>query len=274
MLKNRVITALLLGGVFLGALYFLQDAWWAIFLLVFVVIGAWEWSGLSGFCSTVRSLFVGLTLLVGLALLPDIAGMELFRYRTVGVLLTVSTVFWLTMAPLWLMRHWHISKKAVSFFLGWLLLLPTWAALVDLRHTFGPHLVLILMLVIVLADSFAYFSGKRFGRRKLAPEISPGKTWEGLIGALLGVGVFSLLVCLTLNRSLWFALGCLALTLLSVVGDLFESLMKRQAGKKDSGNLLPGHGGVLDRIDGLTSTLPLVAWVTYLPFYMSMFSER
>ncbi len=273
MLKNRLITAILLGTVFFGALYLLSDLLWALFLLLFIVIGAWEWGGLTGYARTGRVMFSGAILLLGLLLLPGIDAFEFARQWGVVLLIATSALFWLLLAPFWLARGWHFRSKPMSALTGGLLLLPPWVALVDLRHI-GPEAVLVVMLTVSLADSAAYFTGKRFGKRKLAPHISPGKTWEGLIGALVAVALFASVLCFSLHWNAWFVVGFLAIAILSVMGDLFESLIKRQAGKKDSGCILPGHGGVLDRIDGLTSTLPLVAFYAYLPFYLSVLIVR
>jgi len=147
---------------------------------------------------------------------------------------------------------------------GWMVLIPTGLAMMDLRAT-SPWLLLGIMALVWVADVAAYFAGRRFGKNKLAPSISPGKTWEGVLGAVLGVSLFVALagcfsglvhgypnfLMLIFVSWLWVAL--------SVIGDLFESAVKRQAGVKDSGALLPGHGGMLDRIDALTSTLPMAA---------------
>jgi len=168
-----------------------------------------------------------------------------------------------------LSRRWHLRHPAGLAVMGWLLLLPAWMALIDLRHI-SPMVVLLVILVVAIADSAAYFSGKRFGKHKLAPEISPGKTWEGLAGALFVTTLVAAGLCLWLGWSFWFVPGLWLLTIFSVLGDLFESLIKRQAGKKDSGTILPGHGGVLDRIDGLTPTLPLVALYAYLPYFLEI----
>lgn len=273
MLRSRVITALLLSALFVGALFALPDLWWALFLLGFILIGAWEWSGLSGFGASGRKAYTAVTCIVGLLLLPGIPELVMLRHWASVALVSAAAVFWLFLAPLWLARRWHMTYRAIAVLMGWLLLFPSWIALIDLRHI-GPEAVLMVILAVALADSAAYFSGKRFGKRKLAPEISPGKTWEGLVGALVAVSLFSILLCLWRGWSLWFVVGFLALTILSVMGDLFESMIKRQAGKKDSGSILPGHGGVLDRIDGLTSTLPLVAFYVYLPYFVNLLASR
>ena len=150
--------------------------------------------------------------------------------------------------------------------IGWIILIPTWLALVELR-TFGPGLLLGLLAVVWIADTAAYFAGRKFGRHKLAPAISPGKTWEGVAGAFLGVTLYGLAwgmwdgSAVLFNSGLWQGMLLLwLLTLFSILGDLFESWMKRVAGLKDSGRILPGHGGVLDRIDALTAAMPLAAF--------------
>jgi phosphatidate cytidylyltransferase len=154
---------------------------------------------------------------------------------------------------------------------GWLVLFPTWFALMDF-HAMRPALLFGLMAVVAAADIGAYFAGRAFGRHKLAPSISPGKTWEGVVGGLLAVALYGALWLLlesTLTVPFPGFILLLAMASLSVVGDLFESWLKRQAGIKDSGHILPGHGGVLDRIDGLTSALPLAAasyFVSGIPF--------
>lgn len=266
MLKNRLITATILGAVFLGALFFLPKLAWALFLLVFVLVGAWEWGGLAGYSRGSKLVFLAATAAFAVLLLPGVPGMGLWNTRLSALLLLSATLFWAVLVPLWLAHRWRIVGWIASVLVGWLLLLPTWIALLNLRNI-GPQLVLVVILAVVLADSAAYFSGKRFGRHKLAPQISPGKTWEGVAGSMIAVTLFAGALCLWKNLSLWLVVGFLAIVILSVIGDLFESLVKRHAGKKDSGSILPGHGGVLDRIDGLTSTLPLVAFYIYLPIY-------
>ena len=153
--------------------------------------------------------------------------------------------------------------------LGLLLLFATWVALNGLQRI-SPWLLLAVLATVWLADSAAYFAGKRFGRHKLAPEISPGKTWEGVAGAILASTLYGLTLSYYLHISRWLIVGLWLIVVLSIIGDLFESLLKRQAGKKDSSHLLPGHGGVLDRIDGLISTLPLVLFYIYFPVFANL----
>jgi phosphatidate cytidylyltransferase len=166
----------------------------------------------------------------------------------------------------WLLRHRVPKNTVIMAATGWVVLMPAWLALVSLRRV-SPLLVLALVATVCIADSAAYLVGKRFGRHKLAPLISPGKTWEGVLGAAAAVTLYGTVLCLVFELGLWTLVGLWGVTVLSIVGDLFESLLKRQAGLKDSGTSLPGHGGVLDRIDGLTAVLPLAALYTYLPLY-------
>jgi len=169
---------------------------------------------------------------------------------------------------LWLVRGWQLRNPLGMTLLGWAVLIPTGLAMIDLRAS-SPWLLLGMMALVWMADIAAYFTGRRFGRHKLAPAISPGKTWEGVAGAVLGVSVYVALAAWGSGLSAKYALSIAVVmswlwVALSVIGDLFESAIKRQAGVKDSGTLLPGHGGLLDRIDALTSTLPLAALVLLL----------
>ena len=174
------------------------------------------------------------------------------------LLWVISAAFWVLLSPLWLLK-----RCQPNFIVGWILLVPMWAALVDL-HARDPLLLLAVMLLVWIADVAAYFTGRAFGRRKLASVISPSKTWEGAAGAVAGVLSCGLLMLplLPVGEQVTpasLAVVLPALTALSIVGDLFESLVKRQANVKDSSQLLPGHGGLLDRIDSQTSSLPLAA---------------
>jgi phosphatidate cytidylyltransferase len=188
----------------------------------------------------------------------------------IPILLGISVAFWILAVPLWFRFKWTLAgNDFFGYLLGALVILPTWAAMVAL-HAVSTWLMLAAMALVWVADVSAYFAGRTFGRHKLAPTISPGKTWEGVAGAVVGVLIYggSVFTFTPLAGSLPLATPLLVLLLMlltavSVMGDLFESLLKRQAGIKDSSNLLPGHGGVLDRIDALTSTLPLAALILY-----------
>lgn len=271
MLRQRLYTALLLVSGFLAALFMLPDFYWAALLLGIIAAGAWEWGGLCRFSPGGRQLFTALIALAGIGLLPGI-WLSQWQVHILFWSVLMATVFWLLVAPVWLIRIHQETRKGVLAVTGLLVLLPAWLALVHLRKA-SPTLVLALMAVVWIADSAAYFAGKRFGRHKLAPGISPGKTWEGVVGALVAVSVYAVLLDYWVGTGVWMVVGLWVLVLMSVVGDLFESLLKRQAGLKDSGSLLPGHGGVLDRIDGLTSTLPLAAFYLHFPLYVMMWHE-
>lgn len=267
MLKSRVITAVVLLVLFLAALFLLPATAWALLVLVMVMQGAVEWTRLSGLSGRKANIYWALTLaLMGGVLVLDSyttpAQQDLVHF---GVYL-VSALLWLVIVPSWLMAGWKVRQPMLMALVGWAVLLPTGLAMMDLREAApSPWMLLFVMGLVWVADISAYFAGRRFGKNKLAPEISPGKTWEGVAGAVFGVSAYVVLVWsfspyfstreilppLLLASWWWVALA--------VIGDLFESAVKRQAGVKDSGELLPGHGGLLDRIDALTSTLPLAA---------------
>lgn len=263
MFRTRVITAAILLPLFVGGLFFLPAGWWAAALLPLLVAGAREWAALTGFGRSGQWLFCLLVLATGVPVMlgahySDFAAVEQAAYW-------VSVLFWLLCAPLWLRSGWQVRQPLLLVLTGWLLIVPTWLALVRLQAQ--PWLLLAVLGVVWIADSAAYFAGRTWGRHKLAPSISPGKTWEGVAGAALAVAVYHALVWHFGFSGVMFGIGMGAALLvacllpLSILGDLFESWIKRQAGVKDSGTLLPGHGGVLDRIDALTSTLPLAALV-------------
>ncbi len=272
MLRTRVLTAVVLLAVFLLALSLLPPLGWLLFVTAVAAVAAWEWGALMRLPGGSRiALAVALaTVCLLLAMVePEavglVAGFADSAWRLGACLYLPAVVFWLLLAPIWLRRRWPLGNTLPALATGAVVLLPLWLALVQLRQA-GPLAVLAIMAVVWLADIGAYFSGRRFGKHKLAPAISPGKTWEGAIGGSLLVIVYGLLLSSRLpaalaGNQLLLLLVLLLLTAISVVGDLFESLLKRQAGLKDSSNVLPGHGGVLDRIDSLTSTLPLVALV-------------
>ena len=263
MFRTRVLTAAVLLPLFVGGIFFLPTGWWAALLLPLLFASAREWAALAGFRRSGQWGFCLLALLTGVAILLGVhffdgAAIEQAAYW-------VSVLFWLVFVPLWLCKGWRVRQPLLLMITGWLLIVPTWLALVRLQEE--PWILLAVLGVVWVADSAAYFAGRTFGRRKLAPSISPGKTWEGVAGAAVAVAVYHALVWHFGLRSLTFEMGVAAALLvacllpLSILGDLFESWIKRQAGVKDSGTLLPGHGGVLDRIDALTSTLPLAALV-------------
>ncbi|HEY8355345.1 MAG TPA: phosphatidate cytidylyltransferase [Methylophilaceae bacterium] len=267
MLKARILTALALGAGFLAALFLLPDLYWSLLTLTAIAIAFHEWGNMSAMPRFWQHTYTLLVILSGLTLIaagyigiPDLPAQVMFFG------LFAAAVFWMLLAPVWLMFRFHLRNPILMAGIGLVVLFPTWLAMAGMRGI-SPWLLLMVMAAVWIADSAAYFAGKRFGRHKLAPQISPGKTWEGVFGAWLAVTLYGLILCHVLALSYWFIVGLFGITVLSIMGDLFESLIKRQAGVKDSGSLLPGHGGLLDRIDGLTSSLPMVMFFIYLPTY-------
>lgn len=265
MLKQRVLTAAVLLPVALIGFFLLDGFPFALFFGAVVSVGAWEWARLAGLLGQVER--IGYAVAVGLALLvlwslPMLAAPVI----ALGLLWWVAATYFVITYPD-SSRLWGGRPGALA--IGLLVLIPAWQALVLLKiWPMGNWLIVAVMALVWVADIGAYFSGRRFGRRKLAPAVSPGKSWEGLIGGLLASLVATLGVALWQGWSglqLSFALVAAALVVLvSVVGDLSESMFKRKAGIKDSSQLLPGHGGVLDRIDSLTAAVPMFCALLWL----------
>jgi phosphatidate cytidylyltransferase len=176
--------------------------------------------------------------------------------------LMLSALFWVIAAPLWLGRGVREGHRLALAAAGFVVIVPAGLALALLE----PAEVLAVLVLVWIADTAAYFVGRSFGRRKLAPSISPGKTWEGAAGGIGGALLYAILLGVFWGKAWWaYLVIALVLAALSIVGDLFESAAKRQAGVKDSGTLLPGHGGIMDRIDSATATLPVAALLLSLP---------
>lgn len=259
MLKQRVLAALVMMPLVVWGVLALPAVYFGAATALIVLAGGWEWSRLMPLDSMAgRVAFCGL-----LGALLFLCWPHLDNNGVVAVLLGLAVAWWLA-ALVWLRQpqfgSGHPAFKAV---LAVLVLVPAWVALNALHGQAeqGPQLVLFVMVLMWVADSSAYFSGRALGRHKLAPRVSPGKTWEGVVGGLVGCAVFAWLAGLWLEwppvqRSLLVILA-LVTAALSVVGDLFISLLKRQEGLKDSGHLIPGHGGVLDRIDSLLAAAPV-----------------
>jgi phosphatidate cytidylyltransferase len=256
-LAQRVVTAIpLLTGLLL--LLFVAPPWAVIWVTgAVVVIGAWEWSAFLGWrLPLARGIYAaGMALALALFswLVPAVVELE--------IVLWISLLWW-AIAFLWILRYPTAIPPPMAAVSGALVLIPCWLAMVAILSVpgRGAALALLALSVVIAADIGAYFAGHRFGRVKLAPQVSPGKTWEGLFGGVLlaaltaGAGGLAL----GLSPRVMVPLG-LGVATLSVVGDLTESMFKRSVGAKDSGHLIPGHGGVLDRIDGITAAMPLFA---------------
>ena len=270
MLKTRVITAVFLTIGFLLALFFASKVVWSLLTLLATVIGVWEWSKLIKLKKRHMHIYLAVALAIGLLLIFSVdSPFANYHDELVRLLLGLAAFFWIVLTPIWLISRFQTHQKLLMALLGLVLLLATWVGLNGLQNI-SHWLLLGVLITVWLADSAAYFAGKRFGRHKLAPEISPGKTWEGVAGALFATTVYGLVLCNYMHYSRWLILGLWLIVVLSIMGDLFESLMKRQAGVKDSSQLLPGHGGVLDRIDGLMPTLPLVLFYIYFPLFSNL----
>lgn len=276
MLKTRVLTAIVLLPLVLGALFLAGPAGWVAFATAIALVSSWEWSRLCGFRPAARGAFLAASAAVAIAASAAALRAPAGVFANLAqASFVASAYFWVFAVPAWLALRLR-PEPWVSGLAGWLVIWPMWAALLVLREA-SPWILLAAAALVWVADIAAYFAGRRFGRRKLAPAVSPGKTWAGVYGALAGVLLYgAALSAIAHGRSgpltplfaaAWGApavAAMLALAALSVLGDLFESWMKRGAGVKDSSGLLPGHGGVLDRVDALTPVLPAAALLLWL----------
>jgi len=260
-LQVRLATAGALIPLIVAAVVLLPAPAFAAFVGVVVCWAAFEWAGLLGLGSVpARASYVG-AMAASLALWWRYAGPAWDL-----PLLMLGSLWWVAVVPV-LLRITPLKRRAgvdVGLLpLGLLVLVPPWVALVRLHEAGaqGPWLVMGLLMLIWIADSAAYFVGRQFGRRRLAPALSPGKTWAGVYGALAGAALWGALLAFLLSwpiqGSALLVVLCVAVAAVSIVGDLFESLLKRRRDLKDTGHLLPGHGGMLDRIDSLTAAAPL-----------------
>jgi len=299
MLKQRIITATILATVIVSAVLMLPSDYFSLLIAIIVLIGAWEWLNLIDINSPAkRAAFIGTLIFAMLlihlwtyileALVPVMDNLaEKYKFQMTDIrdqsgllewLIIPAVLFWLTImllirkAPLQTLSLQLRSRyKAL---IGWCVLLAGWMFLSRLRLFYGSEMTLYFLLLIWVADIAAYFSGKKWGKTKLAPDISPGKTVEGVYGALVSAAVSAIILCIALSviygKAVTFMVAGDLMLLsiitvqISVYGDLFFSLVKRQRGVKDSGNLLPGHGGVLDRVDSLIAAAPVFYAGIYL----------
>lgn len=276
MLKQRVITAIILAIIFLSALFGLAPEYFPFFIAGVVLIGAWEWAKLS----SANLLWQRLLYTVVIAALVGFTGYKIgvFPYQGLNTALIKTLVIaactWWAVALLFIQSYpssailW--GHSLIRLLMGSLVLVPTWVALTYIRiQPMGEWLVLIMIASIATADIAGYFTGRKFGKHKLAPAVSPGKTWEGFAGGLVFNLVFAALLGYFTKIPIAVLMAIIVPTsLFSVVGDLLESMVKRHAGVKDSGTILPGHGGVLDRVDSITAAAPVFA-LAYISFYVA-----
>jgi phosphatidate cytidylyltransferase len=261
-LAKRVLAAVVLIPVVVAAILWLPTAGFAVLLGAFAIVGGHEWCRVGQLPRALHAVFVGSITLA-------LAGgyFALHSHVFVQIVLAMSILWWLLAFVAVLARQrdtdfvWF-EFAAVRVCAGVLILYPAWVSLVWL-HAQRPTMVLFVMVLIWVADSAAYFTGRQFGRRKLASRVSPGKSWEGVAGGLLAVICLAAGVAVASDYSIEVSAIFVTLSFMvavaSVLGDLIESLFKRRAGVKDSGTLIPGHGGVLDRIDSLTAAGPCFA---------------
>jgi phosphatidate cytidylyltransferase len=281
MLKQRVITALIMLAIVLPTLFFSSPWSFCVLALVFIAVGAWEWARLNGTQAASAVYFAGL--FIALAALSWYLGLI---DRPLPMIWILASGFWVLIST-WLLKigvtGWGKIPAILRLVGGMLVLWLSWLAVAQARVQ-GVNFLMSVLSLVWAADSFAYFAGRTWGGKfmsnKLAPTISPGKSWEGVWGGVVGVfllaaiwvwadsrwhnGVASLYTRLLSQNLVLMAIALLFLTAMSVVGDLIESLIKRSAGVKDSSGLLPGHGGVLDRVDALLPTLPIAMMLASL----------
>ncbi|VEC00661.1 Phosphatidate cytidylyltransferase [Cedecea lapagei] len=282
MLKYRLISAFIMIPIVIAALFWLPPPGFAIATLVICMLAAWEWGQLAGFVS--RSQRVWLAVLCGLLLAVMLISLPEYRHSVhlpiIEISLWASLAWWV--AALLLVLFYPASaalwrnSKPIRLIFGLLTIVPFFWGMValrswhyDINHYSGSIWLLYVMFLVWGADSGAYLFGKMFGKHKLAPKVSPGKTWQGFIGGLATSAVISVLFGMWANLNVAPAvlLTCsIVAALASVLGDLTESMFKREAGIKDSGHLIPGHGGILDRIDSLTAAVPVFACLLLLVF--------
>ncbi len=266
MFRQRLLTAVLLLIVFLAVTFYLPVLYFSLIMGVIVAWAAWEWSWLVGLRHvTSRVLYLIITVLL-LAVMFFLSG------RVIPLILGISLLAWLWAfcAVLVYAKGYMplgLQSKAFKMFLGWLLLVTCWVSVVELRATSAWSLLIPLILVWV-NDSGAYFSGRFWGKRLWVARVSPKKTWVGFFGGIVSSLVAAVIILLVakIAYSEWFTalLLTVVVALFANLGDLMESMLKRRADVKDSGHVLPGHGGILDRIDSLLAALPIALWFWFM----------
>ena len=267
MLKQRILTGLVLAPIMIGGIFYLPMMQFMVFIGVITALGAWEWANLSGIQNKLGR--VAYTAVISIILY----GLWYFDLDQNSNLLYVAFAWWLSA---FVLVRTHPKFKAIwsgtvpRLLMGLIILLPMWMGFVQIKsYPNSGYLIIFVMFIVWGADVGAYFAGRTFGKHKLAPNVSPGKTWEGVYGGIVTTTLVAFIAGLMLQDTIhmdltikqWILLfaATFVVTAVSVVGDLVESMMKRHRGIKDSSNLLPGHGGVMDRIDSMTAALPVFA---------------
>ena len=258
MLKQRVITALILAPLVLAAVYLLPNVWFAAAIGVILVLAAWEWARLCNpskpFAFLYCALFAGL--LAALWLVPEWHYLVVFLVSLLWLLAIMAVLFYPRGRSL-------LGNSVILAPMGLALMSGAWVAITAMqRLDDGSHWIVWMLILVWGADIGAYFAGRAFGKRALAPAVSPAKTWEGALGGLLLSGLIcGIWVWLWQTSAAGWLLATLLLITVSVFGDLFESALKRSNDVKDSGSLLPGHGGMLDRVDSALAVLPVLSFI-------------
>jgi phosphatidate cytidylyltransferase len=270
MTRTRVLAALAMTPIAIAAILLLPTPWMVALAAIMFLAGLWEWFRLADIDDTLARtvlLVVNMALMVAIVWGSRTSGG--LSYVLLQIMIVVGVAWWLV-AMLWL-RHFDFASnhethaRVFKLAAGTLAIVPAWCALAVLHGSEpdGHRWLFVALAIVWAADSGAYFAGRHFGKRKLAPRISPNKTVEGLLGGvacgLVVALAFAPFAGATLRQLPAVALVAIVAVLFSVVGDLFESLLKRHVGAKDSGDLIPGHGGILDRIDGVIAALPVFA---------------
>ncbi len=275
MLKTRILTALIMAPIAIVGIFFLPPLGFALFTGAAITLGAWEWANMAGYSADRAR--------IGYAAVVALIMVFVYQMPTLE-LLWLSLLWWIV--ALLMVRSYPRGTSiwattAIRSVMGVLVLVPAWVGLIHLRTgtlLFGDvsnSLVAILyvFLVVWVADIGAYFAGRAFGKAKLAPRVSPGKSWAGVWGGLAAVAllavVASVLAGAGVTDTLLLLVASVLVAAISVVGDLLESMLKRFRGIKDSSQLLPGHGGIMDRIDSLTAAIPVFALVVTLLGWIS-----
>ncbi len=280
MLKQRLITAIIMMAVFLAALVLLPTSWFAASMATVVLIAAWEWANLAGLNVLWQRIayVASMAVLLGFGAIylhvPELkAPVNQSTVQAFKILLTIACTWW-ALALLWVQAYPHSAllwpSRTVRAVMGFLVLAPAWVGLVYLRaQDNGIGLILLLVATVICTDTGGYFAGRRWGKTKLAPAVSPSKTWEGVAGGVVANVFLSLVVWSIWGGSFTLLLAIVIPTaLVSILGDLQESMLKRYRGIKDSSALLPGHGGLLDRVDSLTAAAPVFALAVMVSGWM------